>query len=592
MFNRFLEHYSQELAALRHKAADFAAAYPKIAGRLRLSRETSDDPHVERLIQSFAFSAARIRQKLEDGLPVLSQSILEATYPHYLAPLPAMSIVTMETDPALERATPLAAGTEMRSGPIDGDVCRFRTTQDITLVPLKIDTVRLMARPIEAPRVEEFKASGCLRITLVPTGTVPIHAMGIERLRFYISAGERASVEVQALLQTKTTGIVVAAHSADPDAQVLPRTALRQSGMTPEEGLMPYPPTSFVGYRLLTEFFTLPQKFRFFEVDLANLTQTNRLDLYFFIEQAPEQLEKQINADNLVLNAVPIVNLFEKQAEPIAVTGERSEYALQADSRRPRTQSVHSVRAVVLSDALGNAHPIEPIFRRKAGGGDLPVHWQLNRLTDGESDVRGATNLALVDHHDQPHAADDIVASATVLVLNGDLPNRLPFGGENPKLTMTRGLDVVRGIRCLMPFTETRWRTAPEDRSWRMISHLTLNHLSVTQDGVTALRNILLLYDGDREASTIKDINAIADVTSAPDVARIDGHMVRGTKVELTFDEGLIDAPQAWMLAAVVDRFLGAWTTLNSFTRLIVRLTGVSDPIANFPPRAGQETLI
>jgi type VI secretion system protein ImpG len=91
MSDRLLPLYDQELGYLRSLAGEFADAHPKIAGRLRLSADAVDDPHVARLIEGFALVAARIRQKLDDEFPELTDSLLGALYPHLLAPFPSAS---------------------------------------------------------------------------------------------------------------------------------------------------------------------------------------------------------------------------------------------------------------------------------------------------------------------------------------------------------------------------------------------------------------------------------------------------------------------------------------------------------------------
>src|SRR5713226_7657252 len=98
MADELLTYYEQELNFLRQMGAEFAAQYPKIAGRLLLEPNRCEDPHVERLIQAFALLAARIRNKLEDEFPELTDALLQVLYPHYLTPLPLFSIVQFVID--------------------------------------------------------------------------------------------------------------------------------------------------------------------------------------------------------------------------------------------------------------------------------------------------------------------------------------------------------------------------------------------------------------------------------------------------------------------------------------------------------------
>ena len=110
---RFLNYYSRELKHLRSTAWDFAQEFPKIAGRLSLDEFDCADPYVERLLEGFAFLAARVQLKLDAEFPVFTQAILETVYPHYLSPTPSMTVV--QFNPQMAEGA-LAAGYEIRRG--------------------------------------------------------------------------------------------------------------------------------------------------------------------------------------------------------------------------------------------------------------------------------------------------------------------------------------------------------------------------------------------------------------------------------------------------------------------------------------------
>src|SRR5918911_3855699 len=99
MSDELLPYYNRELSYVRRLATEFAEAHPKIAGRLRLGPDSSADPHVERLIEAFAYLTARIRFKLDDDFPEITEALLNVLYPHYLAPVPSMAIVQFQLDP-------------------------------------------------------------------------------------------------------------------------------------------------------------------------------------------------------------------------------------------------------------------------------------------------------------------------------------------------------------------------------------------------------------------------------------------------------------------------------------------------------------
>ncbi|MFV0386287.1 type VI secretion system baseplate subunit TssF [Paracoccus sp. (in: a-proteobacteria)] len=592
MVNRFLEFYNEELGALRGRAQRFAEAFPKIAGRLRLSRDLSDDPHVERLVQSFAYSAARIRQKLDDSLPELTDGLIETLYPHYLAPLPSMTVVAFRPDPQMDAVRTILRGTEMLSETIEGDQVRFAITQDVALAPLRIESAQVMNRPLQAPPRPDLNAAGALRLTLVPTGKAKLTDLGLTRLRLYLSGAQPQAMALFRLLHQHCVGGVLAAHSSDPDARHLPAGALHPSGHHEDEGLLPYPDSSFRGYRALTEYFALPEKFLFFDIETGSLTAAGRQDIYLYFDRPAGELERQITDAAFTLFASPAINLFPCQAEPITLDGTRSAYPLQADARRPNTRAVHSVRHVTLASGDGQIRPARPYFHRMTERGAEGVFWQVRRHSDEDGQTPGATSLCFVDTRNQAHSPGDHTASVQVLATNAALPRKLPFGGGQPRLHMRGTVDYVAGIACLIPPTAPRRSTPPADRAWELMSHLSLNHQSLTKGGTPVLRNILRLYDPGDSRETAHLIDAIASVQGRPGFTRIGQVMVPGTDILLTFDSDRIDPATAVFFGSVLDRFFGCYTSLNSFTRLTLKMSGRTDNLAAFAPRAGEEALI
>ncbi|NSX53732.1 type VI secretion system baseplate subunit TssF [Parasulfitobacter algicola] len=592
MVNRFLEFYSDELNALRSRATRFSEAFPKIAGRLRLSKDTSDDPHVERLIQSFAYTSARIRQKIDDSLPELTDALLETLYPHYLSPVPAMTIVQLHPQKTLDTTQVVPRHTQIVSDPIESDVCRFRTTQSVTLAPVSVADVRLMARPIDAPQTREGKSSGCLAITLKRESKTPLFACGLQTLRFYIAAPSRQAIALHALLFNHCTEVGLAAHANDADAVFLPPTALQQVGFDDAEGLLPYPENSFLGYRTLTEFFALPQKFLFFDVDVSRISQSDEVVVYLYLDAAPGRLERDIDNTSLLLHCTPMVNHFKKRAEPITLDGTRTTYSLMADARRSRTQRVHSVTSVTLTDDDGNATDIHPFFHRLSGTNIGKVGWQLRRHTRQRDGGEGETSLAFVDEINRPRPVSKAVASIDVLATNADLPSRLPFGGGQPKLYLADAIDAVTGISCLQPLSSQYTPDDVDDRAWRLLSHLSLNHLSISKGGAPALRNIISLYDITGAKEPTRLISSIHEIETKPGIARLGNAMVPGSDITLIFDDHVIDPSDAYFFGTMIDRFLGCYATINTFTRLSLKMKNRTDLLAEFPPRAGEEAMV
>lgn len=450
MADGFLQRYNDELVAIRRRAARFADAFPKIAGRLRVTGEVADDPHVERLIQSFAYSAARVRQKLDDEFPELTDGLLETLYPHYLAPLPSMSIVRFAPSNTLASVQTVPRHTEIFAEPIGGESCRFRTTQDTDVAPIEIVSASLAGHPISAPPSPHAGAAGCLRLSIRARDTnKPLNEIGLDRLRLHIGSSWQQAVAIHELLVNHTLGIALAHHADDRAPVMLPAKALRPVGFEPDEAILPYPASSFAGYRLLTEFFALPQKFLFIDIVGLKAWCGETLEIFIYLDETNAKLERTISARDFVLNATPVVNLFRQTCEPIALDGTRTEYRVLPDARRQKTREIYAIDRVLVSGRAGEEEQCQPFFGRGLKGGASSLFWQCARrfdADDGTSDME----IAFVDRARRPSGPIDKIASIDALCLNRELPEQLPFGGGHPYLQLASGSEAVGTVEALM----------------------------------------------------------------------------------------------------------------------------------------------
>jgi type VI secretion system protein ImpG len=604
MFDELHAYYNRELGYLRKLAGEFAEQHPKIAGRLRLSGEAADDPHVERLLQGFAFIAARIHRKLDDDFPELTQGLLEVLYPHYLAPIPSMAVVELAARPDLASPLEVKQGTLIDAGPVQGDTCRFRTAYPVTLWPIQIEAVSMRGRPIVAPaNPAAAGAAGVLRLSLRCAAVgMTLSQLAPERLRFFIRPQSPQAYKLYETILNHSVSIALADHPADSAPVICSADNIRAVGFDVEESLLPYPMRSFLGYRLLTEYFAFPEKFLFF--DLTGLaakslvSDADHLEVFIYLNRTNVELERAVSAESLALGCTPIVNLFRQRAEPIRLDNMAAEYRVVADARRVGATEVYAIESVTASAPDGQARAFEPFYGLRSASEDVVAYWHAARRIAESADGGTEVFLSFVDDDFDPAAPVDYTVSIETLCLNRDRPSLLPFGGGNPRLELVEASPAIARIQCITPPTQTLRPPLGRGTRWRLISHLVLNHLSITggENGADALRAVLRLYDFHDSAQTRALIDSLLRVTSRPGVARVpgggNGGLCRGLDIQVEFEPAPFDSGQGFLFASVIDRFLGLYASINSFTRMTALVRGRSDTVRTWPARAGSRTLL
>ncbi|MBM3546270.1 MAG: type VI secretion system baseplate subunit TssF [Alphaproteobacteria bacterium] len=601
MSEELLTLYNRELEAIRRLAAEFAEAHPKVAGRLRVTADAIEDPHVERLIEAVAFLNARVHLRLEDDFPELTAGLLDTLYPHYLAPIPSFATVQFQAAPELEGSHDIPAGTELETEAVNGETCRFRTCHPVKLWPIAVDAVALAGRPLTAPpNPAAAGAAACLRISLkamAPDKT--IGSLNIRDLRFFLRG--TTAHPLYELIFNHTLSVALAESPNDRNPIILDPACLKPVGFEAEEALLPYPKRTLSAYGLLTEYFAFPEKHLYFTLEGVDAARNagSKLDLFLYFDKTFPELERSVTIDAVALGCSPMVNLFPLRAEPIAVDQTTSEYRIVADSRRPMSTEVHSILSVRSTDSAGKSRTVLPMYGLDHHGAERPrCYWFAARRPGTGRDKGTELFLTLVDADFNPAGPADEVLSLEVLCTNRNLTTVLPYGGGRPTLTLAGGGAAVKRIACLTPPTTPIRMTARGQYRWRLLSHLSLNHLSLCngEEGAAALREILMLYDLRDSGETRAMLDGVLAVESRPAAARVAsrhwGAVCQGNDVTVELDDSRFTGQGLFLFASVLERFLGAYTTINSFVRLAVRIRGRQGYLRKWPARSGNRHLL
>jgi type VI secretion system protein ImpG len=608
--NELRDYYESELTFLRQVGADFADKYPKIASRLMLESNRCEDPHVERMLEAFALLAARVHLRIDDDFPQITESLLNILYPHYLRPVPSMTVAQFHSDPEsgkLTSALKIPKGTVLYSRPVEGVPCKFRTSYDTTLWPLKVSQAQWMTPDRVRPALRASEAA-VLRIELECFPDVSFEKLDLETLSFYLN-GESSVVHALYELLCRNCVRILLRDPVKPKSPVREISArnLLPLGFGENEDVLPYPRRSFMGYRLLQEYFAFPEKFFFMSLkglsELQRAGFTSKAELLFMIspfeqDGRHQRLEVAVNERTLRLGCAPIINLFSQVAEPILIDQTRYQYPIVPDARRRQTMEIYSVDEVVSTDAETHEtvtyHPL--YSERHAVQGTSPAYWYITRsFSNRKGDEGTDVFLSLVDLSTRPMQLDYDTVTVRCTCTNRDLVSRLPFGSEAGDFEMTGGAAIKRIVALHKP---TRTLRPPLDGKtlWSLISHLSLNYLSIVDEGKEALQKILELYDFSDSADIKKQIGGITSVSSRRHFTRVASEygvgFARGTRVEIEFDEEQFSGSGAYLFASVLDKFLGLYSSMNSFTQLVARSRQRREALEEWAPRAGQSILI
>ncbi|PIF75575.1 MULTISPECIES: type VI secretion system baseplate subunit TssF [unclassified Variovorax] len=615
--DELLPFYERELAFLRGYSQEFAKGYPKIAARLAISADASEDPHVERMIQSFALLTARISKKLDDDYPELTEALLEVMYPHYLRPFPSCSIAQFDAGGAalakLSKPITIARGTELTSQPVRGGACRFRSVYDVTLAAVQVSNV-VYHSVVNAPAQASLprNATGCLSVTLEATGeqkSLGTLALTLARLRTFIDAEPSLATALADAIFLKTAAVFVEPERSGKWTLVQGE-ALHPVGFDEADALIELPARSHPAYRLLSEYFAFPEKFNFVDIDLANalrhIGSCRSITLHLVMtdvraDSPTARLLEGVSSRNLRLGCTPVINLFKQRSDPIRVTHAAAAYPVVADARRAFGFEVYSIDSVKLvkQTAEGDAYiEFRPFYSLHHGEHPKEAeHYWFARRNElvAQRSPGYETELSIVDIDFQPSLPQTETLSIDLTCTNRDLPHSLAFGLPGGDLFI-EGNSVARSIRMLRRPTQTLRMPRGKGVQWRLVSHLSLNHLSLATSGLPALKEMLRLYDLGRSAVSARQIEAITAIEQQATTQWLPGKpfatFVRGIELRLTVDETGFVGSSLQAFARVMDHFFGLYVHLNSFTQLVIVSARDKEELVRCKPRSGESILL
>lgn len=622
---RLLKYYNSELHFMREMGGEFAKQFPKIAGRLGLDGFECSDPYVERLLEGFSFLAARIQFKLDAEFPTFTQHLLEMVYPHYLAPTPSMAVVQLQPDlseGALAEGFTVPRQSALRSliGKGEQTPCEFRTSHDVTLWPLEIAEAEYVTNTLVLPSINESHlptAKAGFRLRLRTTAGLTFDKLSLDHLPLYLHGSDEIPMHIYEQILANSVALVLRSTSAStPWQKVVDRSHIKRVGFNENEAMLPYGAQSFSGYRLLHEYFAFPGGYLF--VDLSGLGEAvsqcaeDELELFILLDRINPVLEHKIDASAFAMFCSTAINLFPKRADRIHLNSRENEYHVVPDLTRPMDFEIYQVTGMVghgtgehRQQAFLPFYSSDESSFRSENSAYYSVRRESRLLSIRQQRYGPRSNyvgsevfVSIVDANEAPYSTDLRQLAVTTLCTNRDLPLHMPVAAGKTDFTLESGAP-VESIRCVVGPSKPKPSYAEGDTAWRLISHLSLNYLSLVdsdeQKGAAALREILRLYGYITEAHIEKQIEGVLSVAAVPVTRRmpIDGPISfgRGLEVTVTMDEAAFEGTGCFLLGAILENFFAKSVSINSFTETVIK-TDRRGEIMRWPARIGRNQVL
>jgi type VI secretion system protein ImpG len=576
----FNAYYQQELQNLRGLAKEFSKAHPAVAPLLS---GPSSDPDVERLLEGVAFLTGLLHNKLDDDFPEIIHGLTDIIFPHYLRAIPSTSIVVFTPKQSLNEKIFVKAGTSLASIPVEGTKCIFRTCFDMEVHPLQL---------ISTDLIQLSNNNYNIRLLLELKG-LKISQWKPDSLSFFLGENYSQASNLYMLLRKYLKRIIIKSTDGGNQVSLSPQSLI-STGLKTENSLLPYPTNSFIGYRLLQEYFIQPQKFLFLELTgwekWQNRGNGSRFEIIFELESLPIAPPK-IKNENFRLFATPVINLFSDDSVQILLDHRTEKIRVRPSNKSKEHYQVFSVDNVIGYEQ-GNVNPKRYVPLELFS--DYEGKKQVYQVVRSKSAIDNSTETYLSFTY--PSTQKELkpeTLSLNLTFTNGVLPERLQLGDICEQTSDSSGLLDFRNI---IPPTPTIEPLLGKNMLWRLLSHLSINLLSV--GNVDALKELLKLYifqhEGSRTniAANLKRIEGITDLNVKALDRMVNGIIMRGQKIEMTIRQDYFDGVgDLYLFGTVMDLFFSVYSSMNTFIQLEIK-DSISGETFLWPARLGDRYLI
>lgn len=593
------KYFEREYNYLQIAGEEFAQRHQSIGGMLRLSEKQRKDPFVERLMEAFAFLCGRVHERLDDDMPEFTRGLLEQLFPHFLRPFPSCAILqVLPNSGAITKAVPIARHSEVQTptgrykveymvstGPSSGNRTEkkeeraefiFRTTQDMHVRPLKLREARV-ENTVDATSelILKFQLDRNVSYEDLEMDRFPLYLNGPPRQKYTLLnyfCNHLKTISMRELANNDAPFVVL----PDAKAGVAELNDNIDDGL--EHDLIPYARQVFKGYRLLQEYFAYPE--RFFFIDVIGLHRFEALEENRHFEIRFE-FDRELAGDfepgekDIVINCVPVVNLFQRPTEEVSITQRMPEYHIIPDIDRRKSREIYAVTGVeavsedrqaqfsyspVTSyDILDNADP-DHLFRRFYSTVYRPLRGDM-----------GVTAIRLFGPALEEEEFPKETLSIHALQTNGHLPH-----SKLQPNSITEPVDFPQGVSVKNISVPSEVLQVPDEQNflWQLISHLTLSFTTLAD--TDTLKSVLSLYNWSpslKNPNHKKIREGILKVHPPQNrnLYRNRG-LVRGIEYRIDIDPQYFELGEGdiYLFGSVLRKFLSQYITINSFVLLTI----------------------
>ncbi|KTD65739.1 type VI secretion system baseplate subunit TssF [Legionella spiritensis] len=544
------DYYQRELKKIKQLSKEFSLNNPTLAPLLR---EQNNDPDVERLLEGVAYLTSQIQLKMDRQLPDLIDELTELFFPQYLRPIPGSAILQFIPKKKLADRLLIKQNTEIASIPIDGTSCVFRTANDIIVEPVTINTIRYTETP---------QGNASIDIVCDLCG-ISLDNWSSNSLKFFINQPFNQACDTYYLLLHHLKEIVVSAESSPP--LTLPPNMLQPCGFKDTDTLYPAKHTSNPAYQLIQEYLNQPKKFLFLELtglkQWIHRSNTQQFTISLIINQVPSWFS-DIQAQDFVLHAVPILNIFKHDAEPIYLNHKKFEYPIIPSGNNPNI-TIYEIKKITgyrqyAKQQIDYVHALDFDKHRKKNQ-YYTLHSRPSAVKDNKEWMLGF----IYDFNDE--IPSDETISVDLLCSNGNLASLLDIG-DISRITDSSPENVTfSNITVPTSYIEPAF---DDNRIWHFQSLLSLNFLKLmNKDNLIKIITLFLHEQGENRRINVSRLQGIVSIKPQSTRRLYRRSMIVGTKISMVCDPEYYGSPgDMYLFGCILNEFFAINAPFNTFT--------------------------